>query len=58
MMTFWEPLAKKYLGAMIQGVSVQKMAHPGVDVIIGMSKDTQFGPVPMFGLGGILVEVL
>lgn len=44
--------------AMIQGVSVQKMARPGVEVIIGMSKDAQFGPVLMFGLGGILVEVL
>jgi len=42
----------------IQGVSVQKMARPGVEVIIGMSKDAQFGPVLMFGLGGILVEVL
>jgi len=44
--------------AAIQGVSVQKMARPGVEVIIGMSKDAQFGPVLMFGLGGILVEVL
>jgi len=44
--------------AVIEGVSVQKMARPGVEVIIGMSKDAQFGPVLMFGLGGILVEVL
>jgi len=42
----------------IQGVSVQKMARSGVEVIIGMTKDAQFGPVIMFGLGGILVEVL
>jgi acyl-CoA synthetase (NDP forming) len=42
----------------IQGVSVQNMARPGTEVIIGMSKDPQFGPVLMFGLGGILVEVL
>jgi acyl-CoA synthetase (NDP forming) len=47
-----EPSAKIY------GVSVQNMARPGVEVIIGMSKDPQFGPVLMFGLGGILVEVL
>lgn len=42
----------------IYGVSVQKMARPGVEVIMGMSKDAQFGPVLMFGLGGVFVEVL
>ncbi|MFC2060411.1 acetate--CoA ligase family protein [Chloroflexota bacterium] len=51
-------ISEKYPQAMIQGVSVQKMARPGVEVIIGMSKDAQFGPVLMFGLGGILVEIL
>jgi acyl-CoA synthetase (NDP forming) len=44
--------------ARIDGVSVQKMARPGTEVIIGMTKDAQFGPVLMFGLGGILVEIL
>jgi acyl-CoA synthetase (NDP forming) len=53
-----EAAGRKHPGAVIQGVSVQKMARPGVEVIIGMSKDAQFGPVLMFGLGGILVEVL
>jgi len=51
-------IKKQYPEAKIQGVSVQKMARPGVEVIIGMSKDAQFGPVLMFGLGGILVEIL
>lgn len=44
--------------ARIEGVSVQKMAPPGVEVIMGMTKDAQFGPVLMFGLGGVFVEVL
>ena len=51
-------IKKEYPQAKIQGVSVQKMARTGVEVIIGMSKDAQFGPVLMFGLGGILVEIL
>ena len=51
-------IGEKCPDAVIQGVSVQKMARPGVEVIIGMSKDAQFGPVIMFGLGGILVELL
>lgn len=44
--------------ATIDGVSVQRMAEPGVEVIIGVTTDAQFGPVLMFGLGGVLVEVL
>lgn len=48
----------KFPAAKIQGVSVQKMARPGVEVIVGMSKDPQFGPVIMFGLGGVWVEIL
>ncbi len=44
--------------ARVSGLTVQKQARPGVEVIIGMTKDAQFGPVLMFGLGGILVEVL
>jgi acetyl-CoA synthetase (ADP-forming) len=49
---------KQYPDAVIHGVSVQKMIQPGTEVIVGTSKDPQFGPVIMFGLGGIFVEIL
>ncbi|WP_218314884.1 acetate--CoA ligase family protein [Halomonas sp. 18071143] len=44
--------------ARFEGVLVSPMAQPGVEVIIGMFRDPVFGPVVMFGLGGIFVEVL
>jgi len=44
--------------AVVHGVSVQAMAKQGIEVILGITKDPQFGPVLMFGLGGVLVEVL
>lgn len=49
---------EKFPDADIEGISVQGMAKSGTEIIIGMIKDAQFGPVLMFGLGGILVEVL
>ena len=49
---------QKFPKAVIEGVAVQTMARPGTEVIIGMTKDAQFGPVLMFGLGGVWVEVL
>ena len=44
--------------ASITGIAVQRMAPEGTEVIVGMTTDPQFGPVVMFGLGGIMVEVL
>jgi acetate---CoA ligase (ADP-forming) subunit beta len=44
--------------AAIEGISVQQMARPGIEVIMGMTRDPSFGPVLMFGLGGVFVEVL
>ena len=51
--------AKKYnKEAKIEGVIVYPMVPQGTEIIIGMMKDPHFGPVAMFGLGGIFVEVL
>ncbi|MBF0278630.1 MAG: acetate--CoA ligase family protein [SAR324 cluster bacterium] len=51
-------VAEKIPKASIEGVTVQQSARPGVEVIVGMFTDAQFGPVLMFGLGGIFVEVI
>ena len=37
---------------------VQRMASSGLEVIVGAQRDAQFGPLVMFGLGGVYVEVL
>ena len=42
----------------ILGITVQKMVEGGKEVIVGFSRDPQFGPLVMFGLGGVYVEVL
>lgn len=42
----------------IWGVLVQQMADKGTETILGMKRDPQFGPLLMFGLGGVMVEVL
>jgi acetyltransferase len=51
--------AQRYLPeARLWGCLVQKMAPPGLEVLIGMNRDPQFGPLVTFGLGGIYVEAL
>lgn len=51
--------AKAYKAdARIEGVLVSPMVPKGVEVIIGTKIDDQFGPVIMYGLGGVLVEIL
>lgn len=58
----WEELlanARAYRAdAAIHGILVQEKVPPGTEVILGVKNDPHFGPVLMFGLGGILVEVL
>jgi acetyl coenzyme A synthetase (ADP forming)-like protein len=49
---------KAHPEAKIYGVSVDKMVSKGREMIIGMSRDAQFGPMVMFGLGGIYVNFL
>ncbi|MFW6244805.1 MAG: acetate--CoA ligase family protein, partial [Fibrobacterota bacterium] len=49
---------RKKPDADLRGVLIEKMVMGGREVILGMNKDPQFGPVLMFGLGGIFVEVL
>ncbi len=44
--------------AEIDGVLVQEMLGGGQEVIVGLSRDPQFGPLVMFGLGGVFVEAL
>ncbi|MEX2236314.1 MAG: acetate--CoA ligase family protein [Dehalococcoidia bacterium] len=53
-----EAVQQRQPEARVDGASVQRMAEPGVEVIVGMSRDPQFGPVLMFGLGGVFVELL
>ncbi len=45
-------------GARITGVEVAVMVRPGIETVVGARMDPSFGPVIMFGLGGIYVEVL
>ena len=45
-------------GARLRGVQVQRMVAGGQEVIVGVKRDATFGPLVMFGLGGIYVEVL
>lgn len=44
-------------GYRLDGVLIERMAPEGVETIIGAKRDPQFGPVLMFGLGGVFVEV-
>ncbi len=49
---------EQYPDAHISGISVAKMLEGGEETIVGGSRDSSFGPLVMFGLGGVYVEVL
>jgi 3-hydroxypropionyl-CoA synthetase (ADP-forming) len=50
----YDRLSKKY---QLKGILLEKMVPSGIEIIIGLQNDPQFGPVIMVGLGGILTEV-
>ncbi len=51
-------ISRKAPEAQLEGVYIERMAPRGREVILGMTRDPQFGPMLMFGLGGIFVEVM
>jgi len=51
-------IQKKMPQADLTGVYLEAMCEKGREVILGMTRDPQFGPMLMFGLGGIFVEVM
>lgn len=55
--TMLSRIRKAVPNARIEGILVQQMAPPGIEAIVGLKKDAQFGHAIMFGLGGIFVEV-
>ncbi|MDN5292991.1 MAG: hypothetical protein PWQ31_296 [Eubacteriales bacterium] len=58
---FWEIVdsaARHFPRATIYGVEVQKVYPKGVELIVGMTRDLQFGPLIAFGLGGVYVNLL
>ena len=54
----YRDIVSRFAEKKIIGISVQKMAPSGLEAIIGVTRDASFGPVLMFGLGGIFAEVL
>jgi acetyltransferase len=53
-----DQIKEKCPNARVNGVIVSAMASAGLELIMGMNRDPQFGPVIIFGLGGITVELI
>ncbi len=45
-------------GATFEGVTVERMIQGGVETIVGMTRDATFGPIALFGMGGVAAELL
>ena len=53
----WDEIEKNIRGKNIEGMLVQEMCS-GSEIALGMKRDPQFGPVLLFGLGGIFIEII
>lgn len=53
-----ERCAKYDPKARLDGVLVQEMARPGLEMILGITNDARFGPLLLIGLGGVFVEIM
>ena len=53
----WERIISKTKDKEVEGILVQETI-PGTELAVGMKRDDQFGPVLMFGLGGIFIEII
>jgi acyl-CoA synthetase (NDP forming) len=56
--TEWARLLNNVSGHKLDGVLVEKMGESGVELVIGGRNDPQWGPIVVFGLGGVIVEAL
>ncbi|HET60481.1 MAG TPA: CoA-binding protein, partial [Chloroflexi bacterium] len=55
--TMMNQVSESNPSVLIEGVLIEQMAPKGLEVIVGMKRDPSFGPLIMFGLGGIYVEM-
>jgi acyl-CoA synthetase (NDP forming) len=53
----WNDMASA-IGSQMSGALVQPMAQPGVELIAGAARDDTFGPLVLFGMGGVAAELL
>jgi acetyltransferase len=56
--TIHDNIRHAFPSARIDGILVEEMAKKGVEVILGATRDSDFGALVMFGLGGTFVEVM